>query len=64
MQPLKSNDLEKVLEKSGFVFIRMGKGHAIYKRGTETVSVPRHAFIKPGTFHQICRKAGLDKAAL
>jgi predicted RNA binding protein YcfA (HicA-like mRNA interferase family) len=58
MQPLGHKELESHLVKAGFTLVRIGK-HAVYKRGTATVAVPRHSYITTGTFHQICKKAGL-----
>lgn len=53
-------ELEKIILQKGFVFIRVGKGHAIYKKGEITISIPRHKFIRTGTYNQICKKAGLN----
>lgn len=39
---MKRRDLIKKLEAAGFVFVRHGGCHDIYKRGTEEEKVPRH----------------------
>ena len=42
---MKRRDLIKRLEKAGFIFVRHGGKHDVYKRGNDEEQVPRHTEI-------------------
>jgi len=52
-------ELEKVLKKNGWRFVREGK-HEIWGKGGETVPIPRHKGDIPiGTVNNIIKRAGI-----
>ena len=56
---MKRKDLIKLLVKNGFVFIREGGNHDIYRRGQEQEAVVRHAEIPEMTARKIIKRRGL-----
>jgi predicted RNA binding protein YcfA (HicA-like mRNA interferase family) len=55
---LSAADVERALRGLGFRFVH-ARGHNVWARGQETVTVPRHRKIKIGTLREIIRQAGL-----
>lgn len=53
---MKRRDLIKRLEKAGFVFVRHGGNHDVYKRGSDEEQVPRHTEINEMLAKAIIRK--------
>lgn len=56
---MKRKDLIKLLEKNGFVFVREGGNHDIYRRGQEQEAVARHKEIPEMTAQKIIKRRGL-----
>lgn len=56
---MKRRDLIKQLEKAGFVFVRHGGRHDVYKRGKDEEQIPRHAEINETLAKAIIRKWNL-----
>jgi mRNA interferase HicA len=56
---MKRRDLIKRLEKAGFVFVRHGGRHDVYKRGEDEEQIPRHNEINEMLAKAIIRKWGL-----
>ena len=56
---MKRKDLIKRLEKAGFVFVRHGGKHDVYKRGNDEEQVPRHKEINEVLAKAIIRKWSL-----
>ena len=56
---MKYKDLVKRLENCGFVFVRHGGNHDVYKRGEDTEAVPRHREIPEKLAESIIRRWGL-----
>lgn len=56
---MKQKDLIKLLKKAGFDLQRHGSNHDVYKRGTDTESIPRHREIKEALANSIIRKWNL-----
>jgi predicted RNA binding protein YcfA (HicA-like mRNA interferase family) len=63
---LSGADLRRVLEKSGFVLVRMKGSHMMFRRqSTATlVVVPNHRVIKPSTLRSIMHTAGISSDEL
>ena len=55
---MKRKDLVKLLEKNGFVFVREGGNHDIYRRGQEQEAVARHKEIPEITAQKIIKRRG------
>ena len=53
---MKQRDLIKLLIKAGFRFDQHGGNHDVYKRGNETIEIPRHAEINERLAKLIVRK--------
>lgn len=58
---MKRRDLIKLLEENGFVFIRNGGNHDIYKRGEEKEVVERHNEIPEMLVRKIIKRRNLVK---
>lgn len=57
---LSSKEVERLLVKTGFVFIRQKGSHRIFIRDSEAITVPfRRKPLKKGTLAAILRQAGL-----
>lgn len=56
---MKRRDLIKKLEKAGFVFIRNGGNHDLYRRGEDEEVIPRHREINERLAKAILKKWGL-----
>ena len=56
---MKQRDLIRRLEKAGFVMIRHGSDHDIYRRGSDEEQIPRHREIDERLARAILRKWGL-----
>ena len=56
---MKKKDLEKKLLKAGFVFVRHGGNHDVYKRGNDEEQLPRHTEINEMLAKSIVRKWNL-----
>ncbi|MDP3955362.1 MAG: type II toxin-antitoxin system HicA family toxin [bacterium] len=65
MKSVKPRQIIKVLEKSGFRFIRQKGSHRLYRQGNLRVIVPYHnKDLKPGTLRNILKQAGLTEGDL
>lgn len=53
---MKRRELIKRLEKSGFVFVRHGGGHDVYRRGEDEECIPRHKEINEVLSRHIIKK--------
>ena len=58
---MKRQDLIKLLEENGFVFVRNGGNHDIYKRGEEKEVVERHNEIPEMLARKIIKRRNLVK---
>lgn len=58
---MKRRDLIKLLEDNGFVFVRNGGNHDIYKRGDEREVVERHNEIPEKLAKKIIKRRNLVK---
>ena len=56
---MKRKELEKRLKKAGFVFVRHGGKHDVYKRGKDEEQVPTHAEINEMLARAIIKKWSL-----
>lgn len=57
---MKRRDLIKKLETNGYIIVREGNEHTIYKAPNKrAVQVPRHREINENTAKQILKDAGL-----
>lgn len=56
---MKKKDLERLLRQAGFVLIRHGGRHDVYKRGNDEEQLPRHTEINEMLAKAIIRKWGL-----
>ncbi len=56
---MKRRDLIRRLEKAGFVFVRHGGKHDVYRRGSDEEQVPRHTEINEMLARAIIRKWNL-----
>ena len=56
---MKRKDLEKLLLKAGFVLVRHGGRHDVYKRGNDEEQLPRHTEINELLAKHIIRKWNL-----
>ena len=58
---MKRRDLIKLFEDNGFVFVRNGGNHDIYKRGDEREVVERHSEIPEKLAKKIIKRRNLVK---
>lgn len=62
---MKYNDVKKIIEKNGWVYVRQSGSHVIYKKDGEAdiISLPNHGKtdLKPGTLNSILKTAGVKK---
>ena len=56
---MKQKDLVKKLTDAGFVLVRHGGNHDIYKRGSDEEKIPRHREINEMLARAIIKKWGL-----
>ncbi len=56
---MKQRELIRRLKKAGFVFMRHGGAHDIYKRGNDEEQIPRHREIDERLALAILRRWGL-----
>lgn len=56
---LKRRDLIGSLTDSGFELYRHGSNHDIYRKGSQSIAVPRHKEINEDTARDILKEAGL-----
>lgn len=56
---MKRVELVKRIEEAGFQFERHGGEHDIYRRGADTIAVPRHREVNEKLAKAIIRKWGL-----
>ena len=56
---MKKRDLIKTLEENGFEIERHGSNHDIYRKGKNSIAVPRHREINEDTARGILKEAGL-----
>lgn len=56
---MRNRELIKRLEKAGFIFVRHGGNHDVYKRGDDEAVIPRHKEINERLARAILRKWGL-----
>ena len=56
---MKRKDLEKMLKKVGFVLVRHGSRHDVFKRGNDEEQLPRHTEINELLAKAIIKKWGL-----
>ncbi|MBQ6568265.1 MAG: type II toxin-antitoxin system HicA family toxin [Treponema sp.] len=56
---MKARELIRRLEKAGFVFVRHGGKHDVYKRGKDEEQVPRHTDLNERLAAAIIKKWGL-----
>lgn len=56
---MKRRDLVKLLESSGWYYVRDGGRHDIYSNGTNSEPIPRHREINELLAKSIIRKYGL-----
>ena len=65
MKSVKPRQMIKVLERSGFIFIRQKGSHRLYRKGELRVTVPYHnKDIKPGTLRNILKQSNLTEENL
>ena len=65
MKSVKPRQMIKVLERSGFTFIRQKGSHRLYRKGELRVTVPYHnKDIKPGTLRNILKQSNLTEENL
>ncbi|HAZ16883.1 MAG TPA: hypothetical protein DCY49_03200 [Candidatus Jacksonbacteria bacterium] len=58
---LKSREVEHILERAGFVFIRQKGSHRMYIQGTRAVVLPWHTKdLRKGTLSNIITRSGLS----
>ncbi len=55
---VKRREFIKRLERAGFVFVRHGRNHDVYRRGNETEEVPRHNDIDEGLARGVLKDRG------
>jgi predicted RNA binding protein YcfA (HicA-like mRNA interferase family) len=56
---MKAKEVERILERAGFVFVRQ-TGHRIWERGDRSVPVPTHPRdLKMGTLRGIIKLSGM-----
>jgi predicted RNA binding protein YcfA (HicA-like mRNA interferase family) len=55
---LSAADVERALRRLRFHFLH-ARGHDVWARGEDIVTVPRHRTIKVGTLREIIRQAGV-----
>lgn len=53
---MKRKDLEKRLKKVGFVFVRHGGKHDVFRRGKDEEQLPRHTEINESLARAIIKK--------
>lgn len=60
LPPLKPREIERILEKAGFFFIRQKGSHRIYIKEHLGVTVPFHnKDLRRGTLQSIIKQSGL-----
>lgn len=60
---LKARQVEKILLRGGFEFIRQKGSHRIYIKGKQAVTVPWHnKSLRKGTLRSIVRQSGMTVA--
>ncbi len=62
-----AKDLIKVLNKRGFVFVSQKGSHIKLRKLTpirQTIIVPNHRIIRPGTLNNILKKVGITNQEL
>lgn len=65
MKSVKPRQMIKVLERSGFSFIRQKGSHRLYRKGELRVTVPYHTKdLKPGTLRSILKQSDLTEEDL
>ena len=65
MKSVKPRQMIKVLERSGFIFIRQKGSHRLYRKGELRVTVPYHnKDIKLGTLRNILKQSDLTEENL
>lgn len=61
---LKPKQVEKALEKAGFLFVRQSGSHKIYVKGKYCITLPWHnKDMKIGTVKNIVKQSGLTTEA-
>lgn len=61
---MRPKQILRMLEKSGFRFVRQKGSHRLYKKVNLRVTVPMHnKDLKPGTLNNILKQAGFTKEA-
>lgn len=56
---MKRHDLENLLLKNGWYFLRSGGRHDVYTNGTDIETIPRHTEINEQLAKSIIRRRGL-----
>lgn len=56
---MKKRELEKLLKKNGWFFLRSGGGHDIYTNGQEIEPIPRHSEVNEQLAKAIIKRRGL-----
>jgi mRNA interferase HicA len=56
---MKRKELEKLLKKAGFVFVRHGGRHDVFQRGKDEEQLPRHTEINEMLAKSIIKKWNL-----
>ena len=54
---MKHRELVRLLEQLGYMLVRHGGNHDVYRKGLVEIAVPRHREINEVTAKQILRKA-------
>lgn len=57
---MKRTDLERLLVENGFVFVRNGSRHDVYKRGAVYEVVPRHREVNELLARKILKRNGIE----
>ena len=56
-------EAHRILRQNGFSLDREGKEHTIFKRGVQTIALPKHGFVSQKTWKRECKKNGLEEFA-
>ena len=56
---MKKRDLEKLLIKNGWYFLRAGGNHDVYTNGKDTELIPRHKEVNENSAKAIIKRRGL-----
>lgn len=56
---MKKRDLEKLLIKNGWYFLRAGGNHDVYTNGKDTEMIPRHKEVNENLAKAIIKRRGL-----